>query len=135
MASSSTDYSTKLQDCNVITQAFERGAAFNTDEASVIAMTSRHVQNTKTFAKNGQSILNSYKHQPVGNLANQNTTQPSDLTGMQIGSQFITVPTKNSSSILSKAVKDCIPCASRVIHNIDLNVGDNLLNALKDDIN
>jgi hypothetical protein len=128
--------STKLQDCNMIAQAFERGAAHNTDEASVIAMSTRHVQNTKILSQMVQKSLSTYQHQSSLPL-DKTTGNPADdsLSGMKIQGQYIAIPTNQSSSILARAVKECVPCGSRVIHNIDLNVSGQLIKALKDDFN
>lgn len=114
--------SIKTQDCNLIVSAFERGAAHDTSEASVHAPLSRTVQNGKNFAIGTQKILSSYK-----------TLKPtsSDTQGIQLDNQFITVPT--NGSILSKAVKHCIPCLLRPLSSIDLNIGKELLDALKAD--
>lgn len=129
------DYSVKTQDCNAITRAFERGLAYNNDEPSVQASMTRHVQNTKFFATAATKSLNSYKTQPALALANQ-TGKPdsAELSGMKIGNQFITVPTNKSSSILSRAVKECIPCDFRILHGLDLNPVQGLLAALKADV-
>lgn len=129
------DNTTRLQDANVIAQAFERGAHYNTDEASVFATKTRNVQNTKAFAQVAQSTLSAYQYQP--SLAIQNQTSSPDastLSGMKIQNQYLAVPTAKSSSVLSRAVKDCIPCLSRILHNIDLNVSGNLIKALKTDV-
>ncbi len=130
------DTTTRLQDAHIIVQAFERGAHYNTDEASVFATKTRNVQNTKVFAQAAQATLASYQHQPV--LALQHKTDAPDaesLSGMKIQNQYLAIPSAKSGSILARAVKDCIPCASRIIHNIDLNVGANLIKALKADVN
>lgn len=127
---------TKLQDCNIIADAFERGIHFDSSEASVYAPLTRRIQNTKLLVNSVKGTLNSYKTQPVANV-NQGTTESisKDLTGLKIQNQFVTVPvSQQSSSILSRAVKECIPCLSRPIHNLDLNVSSNLLNALKLDL-
>lgn len=128
--------STKIQDCNVITQAFERGAHYNADEASVFATQSRNVQNTKFFSKAAQASLASYQHQPSISLDKKTgtATDAAQLSGMKIEHQYIAIPSGGSSSVLARAVKECVPCDFRLIHNIDLNVASSLISALKADV-
>lgn len=112
-----------LQDCNLIANAFEHGAAHDTSEASVYAPLSRHLQNIGNFSKGSQQVLGQYnviKPQSVGSQ------------GIQLEGQQIILPT--SGSVLSKAIKDCIPCLSRPLTSIDLNIGKDLLKSLQADV-
>ncbi len=106
------------QDCNLIADAFERGVAHDSTEASVFAPLSRTVQNTKSFASGAQKVLAGY--QP-----NISATE-----GLKLQNQTVTL----SSEKLSKAVKDCIPCLGRIVSSVDLNVGSNLIDSLKADV-
>ncbi len=128
-----TTNATSLQDCNVIAQAFERGAHYNSDEASVIATQTRTLHNAKTFSLAAQTALSSYQHQPSESL-DKNTGETSALSGMKIEHQYLAVPNGKSNSILARAVKECIPCGFRLIHNIDFNAKALLLATLKADV-
>lgn len=114
---------TSTQDCNLIASAFERGASYDTSEGSVYAPLSRHINNINNFSAGAIKVLGQYK-----------TNKPTDTSkqGIKLEGQFFTIPT--SSETLTRAIKDCIPCQFRPLSSIDLNIGKNLLNALKADV-
>lgn len=116
-----------LQDCNLIAEAFERGAAHDSSEASVYAPLSRNVQNNRTFATGAQQILSSFSPQIISN-------QPEAFQGIKLENQFIPIPGASAGTILSRAIKNCIPCKFRLLSAIDLNIGNNLLESLKADV-
>lgn len=127
------DQTTKIQDCNQILAAFERGAHFNSDEASVYAPLTRHLQNIRSAARSSKQIVQNYKTQPVAPI--QSSDPVPGQTGLLINNQYINIPSgKTSTDVLSRALKECVPCAQRPLLGLDLNVGSQLLNALKADV-
>ncbi len=109
--------STALQDCNVIVDAFERGAFFSDTEASVFAPLSRGVQNTRSFARMSQKSLKSFDLQSKlpSKDKQPNITDESSLQGLKFNNVYISFPSKAAGSAMERAIKECIPCLDRQI--------------------
>jgi len=126
---------TKIQDCNLIIDAFERGAHHTNNEAAVFAPITRSVQNTKTFAQNAKDIIKGYQITPTIGLAQQTADTPdaNSQTGIKIQNQYVTIPDSKQTGTLSKILKECIPCEFRAISTLDVNIKSDLLDMLKAD--
>ncbi len=132
LATEPDSYIGKEQDCNLIVDAYERGAHFSDTESSVYAPLSRNVQNTKSLSEGMQQILSGYKANQISTPVTQGIHD--EKQSIKFGPVEITLPNNQATQLLNKAIRECIPCSFRIGTFMELNIGSQLLDLIKADI-
>jgi len=138
---------TCVQDCSLITAAFERSCLYDTTEASVFAPLYRQLETTKNFSGAAQQSLDSYLVSPMSKTVSdltelgQNTVnigtsefKGGSLTSIGVGKDFQNHMSDLLGSDTMDWLRDCIPCGDRILSLLELHPSLDFIEALRADI-
>jgi len=130
------DFGTCDQTCALICQTFERGAHNTYKEPAIFATMNRMLDNTDSFAAVAQESLSGYLRQPAQPEAQSATAGATDnvLQGLKIENTDISTVGSAFGKTLLDWMKNCIPCAARMLALLELHPHVDLLGALETDL-
>lgn len=121
-------------DCSVITKAFERGATFSSDQRSVFAMLTPHLQNAQSFSNTTRNQLDA--ESSIGNIRSIQELIKSQLSAggatppPQLDTDFAKL-TRNPTAIQVQYLQQALPSPNALVAQQEQNIADKVGSIIK----